>query len=165
MSPVCLQATTRGGTRAVAPGSCRPCATSWTNSASSWRSCRSWPGSTTWWPPALSPGLRTRVSARRSKYPAWSPCWRKSSTSTDGGCWARLMGRGYTETLKDFALKADWLGLVDLTFDCTNILKCSTPDRCLKVLSSGCKWRDFVQQPEEHHLTEDIMSPKLSCIS
>lgn len=78
-----LQATTHGETLAVAHGSSRPCVTSSTSLGSSWRSCRSSHGSTTWWPPALSPGRKTHASVRRNRYHAWSPCWPKSFTSTD----------------------------------------------------------------------------------
>lgn len=78
-----LKGITHGGIPDVVPGSSRRSATSSTNLASSWKSCRFWRGSTTWWPPASSPGPKTPASARRSRSPASSPCWPKNFISTD----------------------------------------------------------------------------------
>lgn len=64
-----LQGITHGGTPGAAPGLFRPSAMSSTSLANSWRSCRFWRESTTWWPPASSRGRRTLASVRKSRSP------------------------------------------------------------------------------------------------
>ncbi len=83
---VCPQVITPGGTLLMVPGSSPHCVRCCQNTASDWRSCRSWHVSTTRWRWTLNPAPIFQGLMAWNRYHVLCLCWPKNSISLNNSC-------------------------------------------------------------------------------